>query len=171
MENKVLDDRVKMFMRAFTALRDFETDIDKVVSMDIEMRRMLVEKNYASHCLERSEIAMVAPCVSKILHKWKCSEKDMSILLGFECEVDYRLMLSNPEAHEFSEEQVVRMSYILNIYRSLHTLFNRSVERANDWVNSPNNAPLFKGKPAIGLMKSGKLPDLAGVAEYLLSIL
>tara|TARA_R110001599_G_scaffold263053_3_gene463657 strand:- start:873 stop:1244 length:372 start_codon:yes stop_codon:yes gene_type:complete len=119
--------------------------------------------------MKNSEVAKVSPGLSKILNKWNCTDKDKSILLGYDSLDAYLIMQSNTEAYEFSENQILRISYILNIYRSLNTLFSQS-ESSDNWVNKPNNAYLFKGKPAIEVMKGGELNDLAVVANYLHSI-
>ena len=77
-------------------------------------------------------------------------------------------MLTDPDTYTFSNEQIERMSYILNIYRSLHTFLSDPL-RADNWVNVPNTALLFKGKPAMDMIKKGKISDLELVARYLQS--
>lgn len=119
--------------------------------------------------VKNSDVAMVAPGVGKILSKWNCTDKEKSILLGYGSEKEFLSMLSNPQAHKFSEDEILRMSYILSIYRSLHTLFNVP-ENSDNWVNKPNKGRLFKGKTAIDIMKKGEVKDLALVANYLNSI-
>ena len=116
--------------------------------------------------MKNSDVAKVVPGVSKILSKWNCTDKDKSILLGYDSEEEFLVMLSNPEAHTFSEEQILRMSYIFNIYRSLNTLF-KLPENSDNWVNKPNKAPIFKGQSALDTMKKGELKDLASVSNYL----
>ena len=117
---------------------------------------------------DNSKIIIALPGVCKIMDKWKCSSKVKSVILGFESEASFQVMLSDPSEYVFNQEQIDRMSYILNIYTSLHTLINNAV-RADDWVNLPNSAPLFDGKPTIEFIKKGKVSDLELVARYLQS--
>ena len=117
---------------------------------------------------DNSKAALAAPGVSKVLSKWQCSEKVKSVLFGFENEALFQLMLSNPSDYTITKEQLERMSYILNIYHSLHTIFSET-EQADKWVNEPNSNELFGGQSAIELMKKGKVGDMALVAKYLRS--
>jgi len=117
---------------------------------------------------DHSKAALAAPGVSKVLSKWHCSEKVKSELLGFGSEALFQLMISNPNDYKFTTEQVERMTYILNIYRSLHTIFSETVQ-ADEWINAPNTNELFGGQTAIDVMKKGKVSDMASVAEYLQS--
>ncbi len=115
---------------------------------------------------KNSDVARVFPGIVKILNIWKCTDNDKSMILGLESEEAFLTMHSDPERHTFSDDQILRMSYILNIYRTLHNFFSNP-ESQNNWVNKPNKAAIFKGKPAIELMKSGGLSGLAAVAHYL----
>lgn len=119
---------------------------------------------------KNSDIAKIFPGIIKILNVWKCTNNDKRIILGFDSEESYLDVYSAPERHTFSDDQILRMSYILNIYRSLHSFFS-SPESQNNWVNKPNKAVIFNGKPAMELMTSGELSDLASVANYLHSFL
>ena len=118
---------------------------------------------------DNSKSALAAPGVSKVLGKWRCSEQVKSVLLGFENEALFQLMLSNPSDYIFTKEQLERMSYVLNIYRLLHTIFSEAVQ-ADEWINKPNSNELFGGQPAIDVMKKGKVSDLALVVKYLQSL-
>jgi len=117
---------------------------------------------------DNSKAIIVFPGICKILDKWKCSLRVKSALLGFYNAEGFQVMLSDPDTYTFSNEQIERMSYILNIYRSLHTFLSDPL-RADNWVNVPNTALLFKGKPAMDMIKKGKISDLELVARYLQS--
>jgi len=118
--------------------------------------------------IDNGKVVKVLPGIIKILDKWTCSLKVKAALLGFGNEEQFQAMLSNPSTYAFSNEQIKRMSYLLNIYRSLHTLLSNH-HRADNWVNSPNSAPLFRGQPAIKMLKKGRVRDLELVAQYLQS--
>lgn len=63
-------------------------------------------------------------------------------------------------------ETLERISYVLGIYRALHTIFPNQAQ-ADGWIRRPNTAGLFKGAPALALMCSGKIEDLASVLAFL----
>jgi len=118
--------------------------------------------------IDNDKVVIVLPGIIKILDKWTCSLHVKQALLGFSNEEKFQDMLSKPSAYTFSNEQIKRMSYLLTIYRSLHTILSDG-QRADNWVNTPNTAPLFRGQPAIEILKKGRMRDLALVAQYLQS--
>jgi len=65
-----------------------------------------------------------------------------------------------------SEDVLIRISYVLGIYKALHTIFPDE-RNADGWVTAPNNAPLFAGRSAIDLMVEGGVGGLASVLSYL----
>lgn len=67
---------------------------------------------------------------------------------------------------EALNDTILRISYILGIYRALQTIFpNRA--QADEWVRRANNNPLFEGASALNLMSTGRIEDLARIREYL----
>ncbi|KZY45115.1 hypothetical protein A3757_19815 [Oleiphilus sp. HI0117] len=116
-----------------------------------------------------AQTALAVPTVCRVLSDWQCSDKVKANLIGFDSEEEFTVVASNPNGHEFTAEQAERMSHILNIYRSLHTLFRQS-KQADEWINKPNNAKLFGGRAALDLLKGGALSDLALVSNYLKSL-
>ncbi len=57
---------------------------------------------------------------------------------------------------------------VMEIHNALHTLFSGNSSAINGWVHKPNKAKLFRGKPALKLMLSGKFKDIELVRNYLL---
>lgn len=100
-----------------------------------------------------------------VLSRWECSDKAIKELLGFKCEEACLEMLLNPSGYEFTSDQLIRMRYIINIDRALNILLPNA--SADSWVHRPNHAPIFKGIPAIELMRSGTIDDLRAISEYL----
>lgn len=100
-----------------------------------------------------------------VLSRWKCTDEAIRDLLGFKSEDAYLEMLLNPKGYPFTNDQTLRMRYIINIDRALNILLSKN--SADSWVYRPNYAPLFKGKPAIQFMQSGTLSDFKAVSEYL----
>ncbi|WP_425602696.1 antitoxin Xre/MbcA/ParS toxin-binding domain-containing protein [Stenotrophomonas indicatrix] len=69
-------------------------------------------------------------------------------------------------AEELWPETLERVSYAIGIYRTLHSIFPDR-QQADTWIRRPNSAELFNGAPALVLMCSGRIGDLASVRKYL----
>jgi len=80
----------------------------------------------------------------RIVEAWGLQEGEGLKLLGLE-----RL----PEASALTVDQLERISHTLGIYKALHTLLNEA--SADVWIQKPNQAPLFGGRPALDLLKTG----------------
>lgn len=63
-------------------------------------------------------------------------------------------------------ETLLRISYIMGIYKGLHTLFAED-DRANQWIKRPNTGAPFKGKSALDGMMQGRMEDLSEVQRYI----
>ena len=72
----------------------------------------------------------------------------------------------HPERARFTADQLDRVSYLIGIYKALHILFARA-EQADTWMRRPNEAVPFGGKPAAGILFSGRMEDLIRVRRYL----
>ena len=88
-----------------------------------------------------------------------------------------RILLGNPPASTFfkwkkaqrgalSRDVLERISYLLGIYKDLQILLPVP-ERADQWITSPNTAPLFGGQSALERMLGGNVGDLYAVRQYL----
>ena len=75
-------------------------------------------------------------------------------------------MLTAAQSVDVTREALERISYLLGIYRAVHTIFPNQ-QQADGWVRQPNSAPLFQGASALALMCSGRLDDLAAVRQHL----
>lgn len=80
----------------------------------------------------------------RIAEAWGLSEDERIQLLGFD-------PLTIGDAI-LSDEQLQRVSHVLGIYKSLHTLLKAT---ADGWVKRPNADRLFGGCPPIEVMVSG----------------
>lgn len=59
-----------------------------------------------------------------------------------------------------------RLGYVFRIYAALEILLPIP-ERANQWVKTPNTAPLFGGASALDRILNGEIGDLRKIADYL----
>lgn len=102
---------------------------------------------------------------TEIAKAWSLSEAEQSAILGQPLSTA-SAVLSAEAGRELLCDTLERLSYVLGIYRALHIIFPNQ-QQADSWVRRPNNGVLFKGAPALGLMCSGRLADLAAVRDYL----
>lgn len=87
---------------------------------------------------------------NRIARAWNLEESERLRLLGNQAGDDSII----------TTETVVRISYILGIYKNLRTIF-QTEQRANEWVKKPNRT--FGGKFALTVMTE----DPATVRRYL----
>lgn len=67
---------------------------------------------------------------------------------------------------DLSQDTLERISYIFGIYKALQILLPEP-KAADEWINKPNNVPLFNGRSALDRMLSGQVADLYVVRQYL----
>jgi hypothetical protein len=108
----------------------------------------------------------------KIADAWQLSPVQQAELLGVGRSTFYELR-RKAEARQpvngASRDMIERLSYVLGIYESLHTMFANNRAFADEWVNRPNTDPFFSGKRALDRMLAGRTADLYTVYQYLQS--
>lgn len=102
----------------------------------------------------------------RIVAAWKLGHDEAAWLLG-KSKADYVRWLEEPAAR-LDESELLRLSYVFNIYVSLAVLLPKP-ERAHGWLERPNSAPLFGGLTARDFLMGGGVERLAAVAAYLAS--
>lgn len=102
---------------------------------------------------------------NQIATAWHLTEMEQSALLGQPAASAFSALEAGL-ADDSSHETLMRLSYLIGIYRLLHTIFTDS-QQADSWVRRLNNAPLFDGASALELMCRGRLEDLASVRRHL----
>lgn len=103
--------------------------------------------------------------VFRIAAQWGLDNDQLSVLLGQPSRSSFFRWKAGHTA-QASQDLLERLSYILGIYKSLHTLFSHD-DVADGWVNQPNDNPLFAGRPPLQRMLAGKVSDLYVVREHL----
>ena len=102
--------------------------------------------------------------VFRIAQKWDLGNEDLLVLLGQPSRSTFFRWKAG-HAAQASHDLIERLSYILGIYKSLHTLFSHD-DVADAWVHQPNDNPLFAGQPPLTRMLAGKVSDLYVVREH-----
>lgn len=101
----------------------------------------------------------------RICEKWGVSPERQVLILG--CRDGTILdAWQRGDYAEVSDDVLIRISYVLGIYRALHTIFP-DARNADSWVTAPNSAPIFAGRSAIDMIVEGGGGGLASVRSYL----
>lgn len=116
--------------------------------------------------VDNDKVILLLPDCIKILDQWEFTSAEKAVLLGFDNQTAFQVMLANPSAHTFTPGQIERMSYIFRICISLMTILPE-LSQVRHWLHSPNNDQTFNGKSPIELIKKGKALDLALISNYL----
>lgn len=88
----------------------------------------------------------------RIAAEWQLDGADQMALLGLTSRTTFfRWKKSAPAA--LPPDTLERLSHVFGIYKSLQILLPGPA--ATTWINRPNSAPLFGGRPALDLMLSG----------------
>ncbi|MGY6036928.1 MbcA/ParS/Xre antitoxin family protein [Aeromonas sp. AE23HZ002T15] len=106
------------------------------------------------------------PVVFRILDKWQCSTDEQLTLLGISSRSTLNKYKESSGGIRLGVDLQERMSYILNIHKSLRLLFSLD-ESIYGWVRKPNSHPFFAGRSAMDVMQGGRVADLYEVATRL----
>jgi hypothetical protein len=100
-----------------------------------------------------------------ICDRWHLHPEQRARILDLGSEEALDRLLAD-EKPDVDPPVLLRISYVLGIWKALNTLFSNA-QSADTWLSRPNAAPLFGGRPAIEIMASGRLEDLGIVRQYL----
>ncbi|WP_349922186.1 MbcA/ParS/Xre antitoxin family protein [Aeromonas veronii] len=106
------------------------------------------------------------PVVFRILDKWQCNTDEQLTLLGISSRSTLNKYKESSGGIRLGVDLQERMSYILNIHKSLRLLFSLD-ESIYGWVRKPNSHPFFAGRSAMDVMQGGRVADLYEVATRL----
>ncbi|MDJ0739596.1 MAG: MbcA/ParS/Xre antitoxin family protein [Gammaproteobacteria bacterium] len=98
--------------------------------------------------------------------RWGLSAAQERTLLGNPPESTFYKWKAERSARRLGRDVLDRISYLLGIHKALNLLLP-SPRAADEWVNKPNQAPLFQGRSALERMLGGSVVDLADVRRYL----
>lgn len=118
--------------------------------------------------VDREDLRLAGPALrafTQIAGAWSLSPQEQSQILGQPVKSAFAVLETGVTDCSWPET-LQRMSYLIGIYRLLHTIFSDS-QQANGWVRRPNNGRIFNGRSALALMCGGKTSDLAAVRQYL----
>lgn len=100
---------------------------------------------------------------------WGLNENQEKLLLGNPDERKFVTWKHEKSEEYLDEEVLLRVSYIMGIYKSLNELLPTK-EAANSWIHQNNSASLFDGKSALEKILKGDMNDMIELNDYLKSI-
>lgn len=98
-----------------------------------------------------------------VMKKWQIEQIDQISLLGVNFESEF-ISLQQGHYSLLSNTSLIRISYIIRIYKSLSTLLP-SEAQSNSWIHKPNKK--FNGNSVLCEILDGGLEKLEIVANYL----
>lgn len=101
----------------------------------------------------------------RVLAAWKVGAEASAFLAGVPSTRTWARMKSGTWAGSLTQDQFMRASAIVGVYKSLHLYFGDTL--ADSWVLLPNSGPLFRGLTPCQYMVDGGLPAILEVREYI----
>lgn len=101
-----------------------------------------------------------------IAKAWGLNAEQEAILLGCPAPPTFSSWKTDPYSCEVNKETLVRLSYILGIYKALRILLPEQTA-ADGWVKQANSAEIFGGQSALDRMLVGNVNNLSAVRRYL----
>jgi hypothetical protein len=110
---------------------------------------------------ERQAVALKA--FTRIADAWGLSIREAAALADMS-ESTWKRAKKPSFAGELSRDQMLRLSALVGIFKSLELYFNESISRK--WVRLENNGPEFDGARPVDRMIAGGLPKILRVRTY-----
>jgi len=104
--------------------------------------------------------------VVHILKLWNLTVAQSAQLLGVSEAEFLSWKVAAPAEYDLPQEIILRVSYVLGIYKALHTIIPDTL-LADSWIQHTNTGPLFGGAPPLTRMLQGSIDDLQVVRGYL----
>ena len=89
----------------------------------------------------------------KIAEQWHISEQEASALLAFDEKPSMEDLKHSPSSEWMKEDRLIRISYLVGIYRGLHTCHSKVL--ADQWITLPNTNEIFNGLTPLAFMIQG----------------
>ncbi len=96
--------------------------------------------------------------VLTILDRWGCSPEQVQKILQISRPAYYKYR-KNPQQANLSQDQLERLSYLLNIHGSLRTLFENPTN-VYGFMSLKNDNPFFNGKSPLDVISTGQFAAL-----------
>jgi hypothetical protein len=101
----------------------------------------------------------------KLMRRWQVRDEDARRLLGGVSNGPYYQMKKNPTGRILDADELLRVSYLLGIFKALNTLHGARL--ADQWPILPNSNRIFHGLSPLDYMKKGGTPAMQNVRRLL----
>ncbi len=130
---------------------------------NVQMKKPLMGKEQLSDDKRRSAIGLKTALA--ILDKWGANPEQAQAVLQVS-KASYYKFRKDPGAAQLSNDQLERLSYLLNIHAALRTLFENP-ENVYGFMGLDNHNAYFKGKSPLELIASGHFGTLYEVYKHI----
>ena len=125
------------------------------------------QKRIGSRATNPCYIAKVAAKVcAGIVKAWRLDDSDAEKMLAIDSSAWVRIKNEKWNGL-FDEEQLMRISAVIALYKALHSCFNNDL--ADRWIKRPNTGSIFSGRKPIDIMIEGGLPAMLKTRRYLIA--
>ncbi len=117
---------------------------------------------------DRGERERLSPAALRaffqIMNRWNVRDEEARQLLGGITNGPYYQWRKSPE-RTLDTDRLTRVSYLVGIFKALNILHGKVL--ADEWVNLPNNNPIFRGSTPLAYMLAGGIPAMQTVRRLL----
>ena len=108
--------------------------------------------------------AIALKAYARVAVAWGLSLKEAASLADMS-ESTWKRAKKPDFAGELTKDQLLRLSAVIGIYKSLQLYFSEALART--WFTRPNSGPLFGGSRPVDTVIEGGLPQILAVRTYL----
>lgn len=108
--------------------------------------------------------AIALKAYARVAEAWSLSLKEAAALADMS-ESTWKRAKKPGFAGELTKDQLLRLSAIIGIYKSLELYFDEGLARS--WFTRPNTGPLFNGARPVETAIDGGLPQILAIRTYL----
>lgn len=101
---------------------------------------------------------------ARVAEAWSLSQKEAAALADMS-ESTWKRAKKPGFAGELTKDQLLRLSAVIGIYKSLELYFSEPLARC--WFTRPNTGPLFSGIRPVDSAIEGGLPQILAIRTYL----
>lgn len=117
-----------------------------------------------AHEADRERLAPSAlKLIQKLSQKWELTRDETAKLLALSPSTWDRI-LKNPEKASFNQDQMMRISALIGIFKGLHLLF--ADDMADRWPHLKNAGPIFNDHTPTEIMIEGGIPAMLDVRMH-----
>lgn len=108
--------------------------------------------------------AVALKAYARVVDLWRLRVKEAAGLADMS-ESTWKRARKPDFAGELTKDQLLRLSAVIGIYKSLELYFSEPLARS--WFSRPNAGPLFGGRRPVDTAIEGGLPQILAVRTYL----